>query len=486
MLLLAAMMSRGTVPADGRATGIPARSLAVLPFENLSADEDDEYFSDGLTEDLLNHLAGVPGLRVAARSSAFSFKNSDADVTEIARQLDVAMVLEGTVRRSGERVRVTARLVNVADGYQVWSRTYDQSATDMIEIQDGMARQIVASVLPRVARADEDVLRAHATTTDVVAYEEYLKGRYAFWQGSSGSTLREAIRHYENALARDSTYALAWAGLADAWMLMPAHPMEALPRAREAALRALALDDELPQAYVALASINWFYDWDWDAAAQNYRRSFSVDRVVYTRCICYVWYLAVVGDLDSAEREARRARALDPVSQLPALTLAKVHLLRGDAERLSAMIDTLRTLAADEPTLRYLEVWHLWDSGRQDDAVRLLETGTGAAPTAAVQAGSAEIAMRAYMYASTGRVDDARMLAHALRERAANSAVEPHMLAAAFAAAGDEAEASRWIRTAYDERYNLAYFSILPEARPLRALRAYNETLRQVGVPTTH
>jgi tetratricopeptide (TPR) repeat protein len=424
----------------------------------------------------------VAGLRVAARTSVFRFKNVNDDIGEIGRRLNVDHVVEGSVRRTGDRIRITAQLVKVADGYHLWSRTYEhRELADVFDIQDEISREIMASVLPHMRPAR---LPAHGTQ-DVVAFDHFARGRYAFWRGDGAATLDESIEHYRAAIARDPGYALAYAGLADAYMLRPGPPRENMPLAKAAALRALELDDNLSEGYVALASINWFYDWNWDAAARNYRLSGSVNRAIYSRCICYVWYLFVVGDVDGAVREARRARALDPVALLPLYTLAQLYLVSGRTPELRTTMDELRDAGVPHEALEYLGTWLALREGREADAVAVIE-GLRAGRTAdafVASLSSYAAAGFATIYAVAGRRDEARAIAHALRAGNDTDFVPNVHLAAAFAAAGDTTEASRWVMAAYRERANLAYFAITPEASELRDLPVMRMVLDSVGIP---
>ncbi|HEX6132465.1 MAG TPA: hypothetical protein VFZ24_00695 [Longimicrobiales bacterium] len=469
---------------DGRTEAI--RSIAVLPFVNMSADADNEYFSDGLTEELLNTLAQVEDLRVAARTSAFAFKGVNRPVTEIGRTLNVETVLEGSVRKTGSQLRITAQLINVADGYHIWSKIYDRQLADIFTIQQEISHEIVANLLPRFGGRTPE---GHGSTTDVQAYEEYLKGRFAFWQGTSETNLRTAIRHYEAAIERDPGYALAYAGLSDAYMLLGgqhAVPVEVFPRAKEAALRALELDDQLAEGYVALASINWFYEWDWPAAERNYRRSFSVNRTVYTRCICYVWYLVTIGDLDAAVREGERVRMLDPVGHLPLTTLAQMYFLAGRPADARATLDALEEAGSTSALIPRLRAWLLWDEGDRDGAVAVLDayaTALNERGGFARTAPPIAVAELAYMYANRDRVREAQGLAEELRARAETRYVPGEYVAAAFAAAGDTAEVAAWLQRAYSERSNLGMFSTYPLSRALAGVPAYQDVLGRVGVP---
>jgi TolB-like protein len=243
-------------------------SIAVLPFVNLSSDKENEYFSDGLTDDLINALTQVQGLRVVARGSAFQFKGKNPDVRTVGRQLNVATVLEGSVQRSGDRLRITAQLSTVADGYHVWSETYDRRLADVFAVQDEISRAIVGALEVRVAGSPVRRL-VQSSTQDLDAYNLYLQGRFHLnkWRPESA---RKGIEYFGQAIAKDSNYAPAYAGMADCYTWLgvfgwaPAH--EAMPQAREAARRALQLDETLAAAHVSLGYVKALYDWDWRGA----------------------------------------------------------------------------------------------------------------------------------------------------------------------------------------------------------------------------
>ncbi|HEY7681661.1 MAG TPA: protein kinase, partial [Gemmatimonadales bacterium] len=253
-------------------TGVaPLASAAVLPFVDLSPQKDQEYFSDGLTEELITALSQVPGLRVPARTSSFQFKGQNPDVHEVGRKLDVGAVLEGSVRKSGNRLRVSAQLINVKDGYQLWSESYDRDLADVFAVQEDVARSIVGALRVRLAPARDSAL-AIRPTADLEAYDLYLKGRFA-WNQRNGPALQDAVRYLEQAVTRDSTFARAWAALADAYILVVPYaggsPADTWRKAQRAAGTALALDSTSAEAYTSLGYGNMIYAWNWPAAEQN-------------------------------------------------------------------------------------------------------------------------------------------------------------------------------------------------------------------------
>jgi TolB-like protein/tetratricopeptide (TPR) repeat protein len=468
----------------------PVRSIAVLPFANMSTDAENEAFSDGLTEELLNVLAQVKGLRVPARTSSFAFKNVHQDITTIGRQLDVEVLLEGSVRKAGSRLKVTAQLISVADGSHMWSETYDRDLTDVFAIQEEIAEAIVQQLLPRFAGGSSSAPLVRPTTDDMDAYESYLQGRHQFWQQSGEPGLRTAAAFFEVAIEQDPDFALAHAGLADAYMLLGGSgfvpPHDIFPQSKAAAQRALELDTRLSEGYVALASINWQYDWDWAAADRNYRRSFSVNPLLHTRCICYAWYLAVTGDLDAAVMEAERAHAMDPLARLPRIIASWMYYLSGQHVAAGPHIDALFAMNANDGSARRIRAWMLWDAGRPLDAIAELEKVSGGADAAiefAERGSAVMVADLASMYAQHDRVSEARTMAAKLEQRAARQYIPPEYVAAIHGALGQYDEAFRWLERAFENRSNLAQFNVLPLSVPLRAQPRYQALMTRVRLP---
>ncbi|HEX9055689.1 MAG TPA: protein kinase, partial [Gemmatimonadales bacterium] len=278
-LLLLALGGYAAFRRLGTPRAAPLASAAVLPFADLSPEKDQQYFSDGLTEELITTLSQVPGLRVAARTSSFQFKGQNPDVHEVGRKLDVGAVLEGSVRKSGRRLRVSAQLIDAKDGYQLWSESYDRDLADVFAVQEDVARSIVAALRVRLAPAPAAAL-AVRPTGDLQAYDLYLKGRFA-WNQRTGPSLQEAVRYLEQAVARDSTFARAWAALADAYLLVVPYaggsPADTWRKAQAAAGKALALDSTSAEAYTSLAYGNTIYAWNWPAAEQNFRRAIAAN-----------------------------------------------------------------------------------------------------------------------------------------------------------------------------------------------------------------
>ena len=295
-----------------------APSIAVLPFADISPEKDQEYFCDGMAEELIDSLSKVEGWRVVSRTSVFAFKGKEQDIRRIGKQLNVKHVVEGSVRKAGNRVRITIQLSKVEDGFQLFSEKYDRELIDVFAIQDDIARNIVSKLKFKLAGDKEEEMFKHYTE-DSEAYQLYLKGRYFFNKGTSENT-RKSIKYFEQALKKDANYALAYSGLADAYLLLggtfsaPLSPSETMPKAKEAVMKAMEIDDSLAEAHTSLALINFWYDWNWAEAESEFKRALEL-KPGYTRA--YQWYaeyLAAMERHDEALAMIKRAQELDPLS----------------------------------------------------------------------------------------------------------------------------------------------------------------------------
>ncbi|MDP9203621.1 MAG: tetratricopeptide repeat protein, partial [Gemmatimonadota bacterium] len=306
-------------------------SVAVLPLANVGGDAQDEYFSEGMTDELANALSKLPGLRVASRTSAYAFKGKkDIDVGEIGRKLHVQAILEGVVRRSGDRLRVGAQLTNVSDGLAIWSDTYERRTSDVFTVQDDIARSIADALKLKLGGKAAELSSSSRGTGNLEAYDSYLRGRY-FWNRRGAANLRKALTYFEESIARDSGFARAYAGLAITHAILPEYtdtpPANGLAKTRSAAARALALDSSLAEAHTALG-LAAVHAWDFRAGETEYRKAIELDPGYPTAHQWYGELLYHTGRLDSSIVETRKAIALDPLAPMPfealgyALTLA--------------------------------------------------------------------------------------------------------------------------------------------------------------------
>jgi len=313
----------------------PARSIAVLPFVNMSGDPENEYFSDGLAEELINVLTEIEGLKVAARTSAFSFKAKNTDVREIGEALGVSNVLEGSVRKSGDQVRITAQLIQASDGFHLWSETYDRRLDDIFAIQEEIADAIADEMELTLGSEGRGAVERRRTD-DLAAYDLYLLGRH-HWANRTEEGLIAARDYFEQAIERDSTFARAWAGLANVydalpwWTDFPAR--EAVSKGKAAALRAIELDPELGEAHAALAVLTYEFEWDWEEAERHYLRALELDPDYSTANTWYSQLLFYNGRFDEARRYAERSLELDPLSMINNYSAASLHAYAGEFDR---------------------------------------------------------------------------------------------------------------------------------------------------------
>ena len=291
----------------------PIASIAVLPFADMSPQKDQDYFCEGMSEEIVNVLAKIEGLHVASRTAAFQFKATALDIHEIGQRLNVSTLLEGSVRKAGERLRITVQLINVADGYHLWSERYDREMEDVFAIQDEIATAIAERLkVALVPETDRPLVKR--PTENLEAYHAYLQGRF-FWNRRQ---LRRALECFERAVALDPNYALAHAGVADAYALLGfgygASPQEIIPKAKQAAERALELDDALAEAHHAFAYVSFVYDWAWPTAAREFKRAIELNPSYVPARYMYAFYLwTVEGRVDEAVAEAKRAVKIDPL-----------------------------------------------------------------------------------------------------------------------------------------------------------------------------
>jgi TolB-like protein/Tfp pilus assembly protein PilF len=454
------------------------RAIAVLPFVNASPDPDTEYFSDGMTDELINALTKVEGLRVASRTSVFALKRREADVRTLGALLGVAVVLEGSVRRAGNRLRVTARLTDVAEGRHLWSERYDRDTGDVFQLQDEIAGTIVRT-LRGTLLGDLGDPTPRRYTANLTAYNLYLKGRYC-WNKRRAEGLNEAIAYFEAAIAEDPGYALAYSGLADCYALhvdyrgMPVS--EAMARSRELALKALELDDTLAEAHTSLAWVTFLHEWEWEAADQRFRRAIELNPRYATARQWYAWLLVSQGHIDAALAEARAAAELDPASVSIRRSLGWLNYY---ARRYEPALDELRRALAMDPTS---EENHricglvLTQLGGYEEAVAAFREAIAGAAESAYARGALARAL-----AMSGKSAEARAILVQLYDDARSRYVSPVAFATAHIALTDTEDAFRWIERARAERRGwLAYLRVEPIFDPIREDPRFAELLERM------
>ena len=429
------------------------KAIAVLPFTNMSADPENEFFSDGVSEEIINALGRIEHLHVAARTSAFSFKGQQVNLRDIGRQLNVNTVVEGSVRRAGTRLRITAQLVNVADGYQIWSERYDRELEDVFAIQDEIARTIVERL--KVALTGDVAGQGplvKAATANSEAYELYLRGRALLYQ--RGLSVPQALECFKQAVALDAEYAQAWTGLADAHTVLGqygfVHPAKTMPQAKDAALRAVALDDTLGEAHGALGGALLLHDWDADAAERALERAVALNPGHIQARGWYALFLLswVRGRFDEAVPHTTQIVRQDPLSTGYA---AGVHTLAlAYANRTDEAVDH-GTAVIDRDATSYLALFALQQAyvvasrfAEAIDVSRLALDVSGRHQWA--------LASLAHAYARKGHVREARAVYEEMVARSSREHMQPSVVAVAAAAAGLEREAVALIDEALAQR----------------------------------
>jgi serine/threonine-protein kinase len=415
----------------------------------MSASSDNEYFSDGVTEEILNALSRIPSLKVAARTSTFALKGKSLGVAEIGQLLHVKTILAGSVRRMGQRVRIGAQLVNASDGYQMWSEQYDREVDDVFEIQDEIARNIVGQLKVKLTTAQHQAL-GRRQTENVEAYELYLKGRHCWHRWNMKGMLEKAIHHYENALAKDPDYALAYSGLADAynvpglWGFLPSS--EVLPKALAAATRAVELAPDLAEARASLGFVQ-LLNWNWEGAESSLLHAIDLNPRYALAHSFYAWLLSTVGRQSEASEAARLGQELDPLS--PA-TNGIAALVSYHARQYDHAIDQCgRTLDRDRASFLGLLAMTLSYAakGMYKEAISHAERGVSASPDVNLLR-----ALLAVVYAMAGERDAAERALAELLERSTQEYVGPTMISWVYANLDEPDAAFEWLGKACSSR----------------------------------
>ncbi len=472
-----AILGRDADQANGPG-GSETASIAVLPFVNLSADAEHQYFADGLTDELITTLSRVKGFQVPSRTSSFAFKQADLDVREIGRRLDVRSVLEGTIRRGEGRVRVSVRLVSVSDGFQQWSNTYEEDAQDALQIQESIARAIVETLQGQLGSAAHAVTRGG--TTDPEAYDLFLRALF-FRQQSTEQGMLESVKHYRAALERAPDFARAHAALAEAYCIIGYYgfrpPSEVFTAAALAAREALRFDPELAAAHNALEYVALYYDWDWALADREFRRSIALDPNYGLVRQWYGNFLTAMGRFDKAEEEMRRSQALDAFRTMPRAVIGWVWFYKGDFERAVALLDSVIAVSPGSAVMHRWRAQALEMLGRYRDALAAYQrsvelSGEGGEFLAGLARGHALLGERA---------EAERLLARLAGERA----VPTFEIAKVHLALGDRAGALSWLERAFEARsHSMVFLGVDPQLAPLRGDPRFEQLVTRMAFPT--
>jgi len=448
---IAKVMDQMVLPTKADATSeIKKRiSLAVLPFIDLSPEKDQEYFCDGLAEELINSLIPLRTLRVASRTSAFSYKGKDLDVREIGQRLNVGTILEGSVRKAGNRLRITAQLINVADGYHLWSERYDRDLNDVFAIQEELSLAIVDKLKVKLIGEEREAL-AKRPTDNVEAYNAYLRGRYHLNKGTRGSIDR-AIEHFEEAVRLVPDYAQAYAGIAEAyhtmgfWDLLPAK--EAFPRAREFAEKTIALDPTNVEAHSVLATVMMYFDWNWKAAEKVFQKAIELNPNNARTRNYHSMLLTAVGKTDEAYEENRRANALDPLLDSAISGLGVYFLRKGEFEEARAQFQKSIDMEPDRAPSHWLLGQALVLEKRLDEGIEEIQKAHSL-----LESSPMILAGLGWAYAQAGKREEALRVLEELQERSKTQFIRPYLFAKIYSALGDRDAAFDWLEKAYEVR----------------------------------
>ena len=477
-LLLLAGVALLTLPQSRQAMSI--RSLAVLPLENLSADPSQEYFSDGMTDELITELGQIGELRVISRTSAMTYKGAHKPLPQIAQELNVDAVVEGTVLRSGNRVRITAQLIRASTDKHLWAESYEVEMRDILALQKKVARSIAEQIRIKLNPIERTELN-HPKAVNPEAYEDYLKGRY-FWNKRTGEGLKKAIGYFNQAIEKDPSYAQAYTGLADSYALMGdweygvLPPTEAFPKAKAAATKALALDNSLGEAHTSLAFVLDLFDWDWGAAEKEYRQALDLNPNYATARQWYTWHLIVLGRTSEAITEMRRAESLDPLSLIISADMADVLLI---ARHFDEAIQQSRTTIEMDPNFA---VAH-YQLGQAFVQQRMYDKGIAELQKAIALSGGNKTfrSALAYAYATSGRRHDALEILNDLNNRLNNGFSNASEIALIYVGLDEKDHAMTWLDRAYGERFNPSIL-MRPCFDPLRPDSRFQDLLRRIGL----
>jgi len=466
-----------SVGSKAVSTSADKPSIAVLPFVNMSADPENEYFSDGLAEDLINALTKINELHVVARTSSFAFKGEKVDIREIGQKLNVDNLLEGSVRKVGNRVRITAQLIKVKDGYHLWSDRYDRNMEDVFAIQDEITEIIMDKLMVALVVLKKPPEEHRPVNFE--AYDLYLKGRYCL----NKFEMDKALAYYEQAIEKDPDYALAHASIAEVYTLLSTGfdilpSKDAMPKAREAAKKALELDPNLAEAYVSLGLVALSYDWDRKATKKYFEKAIELNPNSATAYQWFEFYWTyMMGDLETATVQLERALELDPLNFLIKIRLGFMDIFDGDYE---SAINKFHTLLDFEPNfgLLYLSfaTAHAL-KGDYDDAIAYGEKMLEIGPRAVAYVGN-----MGWLCAVAGKKDRAYEFLAELEERSKKGYVSSFWTALIYLGLGEIDKTFEWFEKAYEERDgNMIYFTVPQILDPVRSDPRYKQLLLKMG-----
>lgn len=447
----------------------------------MSADAENEYFCDGLAEELLNALAKIKDLKVAARTSAFSFKNRNVDASEIGNTLNVKTILEGSVRKSGNRLRISVQLVNAADGYHIWSERYDGEVKDIFDLQDEITLAVIDELKVKLLSEEKAALR-HRRAENVEAYQLYLKGRYHFLKLTPAET-EKGISYFQQAIAIDPNYALAYAGLAAAYVTFPmtcdAPAAEFFPKAKAAATKAIEIDESLSETYAALFWATFWYDWNWSEAERQCLRAIELNPNGADAHESYAHLLSNIGRHDEALAEIERARQLDPLHLRINAFVGQFLLHAGKPDE---ALESLRKALELEPRFWLAHIFTASAYIEKKMFVEAVESAQKARQFSGIS--THPIAFGGYALAKSSDEAAARAMLEGLLKLRTERYVPPCNIAMIYNGLGESDNALEWLERGFAERdARMAFLKVEPKWNNLRDDSHFQDLLRRVGLP---
>jgi adenylate cyclase len=456
----------------------PTKSIAVLPFVNMSADKNDEYLSDGVSEELITALSKITGLQVKARTSSFAFKGKNEDIQKIGELLHVSHLLEGSVAKAGNKLRITAQLIQASDGNHLWSDTYDRDMQDIFAVRSEVAQQVAETLKIRLLGEEKRKIDKKPTE-NLEAYNLYRQGRF-YTDKLSEEGMTKAVPLFQQAIEKDPRFALAYAGMADNYVIAAdaiIPPREAFSKAKEAALKAIELDDSLAEAHASLGLVHYHYDWDWAAAEKELKRALELNPKSAQSLTLYTHYLAGMGRYDEAKKYGAHALELDPLSVSAHWFLGWGAIYAGRSDEAIGFFSKAIELDPNNPWTRWFLGRAYLLSGNSSRAIEEMETGLRFGPDDPLGLG-----FTGYVYAVTGRRADALKILQRLDELQKRRFISTISRVYVYAGLGDKDKAFEWLEKAYQERSDsLAWFRFDPESKSLRSDPRFAALMRKIG-----
>ncbi|MGH9838611.1 MAG: tetratricopeptide repeat protein [Blastocatellia bacterium] len=469
--------SNSAGPAE---TERPVRTIAVLPFRNLGGESGDEYLSLGMADALITRLGNLQQVMTRPTSAVLKYSGSGADPLAAGRELAVDALLEGRIQKLEDRIRVTVQLIRVSDGQPLWSEKFDEQFTNIFAVQDSISEQVARALALKLSSAErEQLTKRHTENTE--AFQLYLKGRY-FWNKRSAEGLRKAGEYFQQAIARDPGYALAYAGLADCYNLLSYYqggsPKESFPKAKAAAARALELDESLAEAHTSLGLAAMCFDWDWAAAEREYQRALELNPHYATAHQWYAEYLTVMGRQPEARAEVRRASETDPLSLIVTAAEGYISYFGRDFDETIRHSEKALEMDPHFVPAHWFLGWGYVQKGMFAEAAGAFQKAVS------ISGGNSWVlADLGHAYAVSGQKAKAREIIGQLEMKSRRQYVSPYEMALVYAGLNEREQALAWLRKAFEDRaWQLIFLRVEPKFDPLRADSRFTALLRDVGL----